>query len=131
MVTAARETAFVLSDLASNAFAYGLALQSDGKIVAVGQIYDLNSSEYDFALVRYNADGTLDTSFDESGVTGDGKVIVEFGGHRDVAYDVVIQPDGKIVAAGSGGDGGDFAVAQAQCQWYARWHVWQHRPGAH
>ncbi|MEQ1643028.1 MAG: LamG-like jellyroll fold domain-containing protein [Pyrinomonadaceae bacterium] len=73
--------------------AYAVAIQSDGKIVAAG--YSSNGQTYDFALVRYNANGSLDTSFD-----GDGIVITPVGISNDVAYSVTIQSDGKIVAAG-------------------------------
>src|SRR5262249_52243490 len=48
----------------------------------------------DFAVARYNPDGTLDTSF-----SGDGKLVTDFGGD-DVARAVAIQDDGKIVVAG-------------------------------
>ncbi len=41
-------------------WAYAVAIQSDGKIVAVGETY--NGSNYDFAVVRYKRDGSLDTS---------------------------------------------------------------------
>ena len=85
--------------------AYDVALQSDGKIVAVG-----HTGGGDFALARYNATGTLDTSF-----SGDGKQITDFGdphyGTDFGAYDVALQPDGKIVAVGRTGDG-DFALAR-------------------
>lgn len=53
------------------------------------------SSGGDFALTRYNTDGSLDTGFD-----GDGKVVTDFGKVDDRAYGVAIQGDGKIVAAG-------------------------------
>jgi len=46
----------------SDAVEYGIAVQSDGKIVAVGQASD-GLGGTDVALVRYNADGSLDTSF--------------------------------------------------------------------
>jgi uncharacterized delta-60 repeat protein len=46
--------------------------QADGKLVVAG--YSWNGSNDDFALVRYNADGSLDTGFD-----GDGKVTTDFG----------------------------------------------------
>ncbi|MFN9436542.1 MAG: delta-60 repeat domain-containing protein, partial [Planctomycetota bacterium] len=65
----------------------------DGKIVVAGYAY--NGSNNDFALVRYNADGTLDTSFG----TG-GKVTTNIGTSTDNSYSVTIQPDGKIVVAG-------------------------------
>ena len=73
-----------------SADAYAAALQSDGKIVAVGR------SGPDFALARYNTGGSLDSSFG----TG-GRVTTDFAGAADVAYAVVIQADGKIVAGGN------------------------------
>ena len=45
----------------------GIALQSDGKIVAVG-----SSDGKVFALARYNTDGSLDTSFDSDGLVTTG-----------------------------------------------------------
>ena len=55
----------------------------------------VNGSNDDFALVRYNTDGSLDTTFD-----GDGKVTTDIGSGHDRAFSVAIQSDGKIVAAG-------------------------------
>jgi uncharacterized delta-60 repeat protein len=52
--------------------AYSVAIQSDGKIVVAGYSYGSNN---DVALVRYNTDGSLDTSFDS-----DGKVTTPIGG---------------------------------------------------
>ncbi|WP_269661337.1 calcium-binding protein [Streptomyces cinnabarinus] len=70
----------------------GLALQSDGRIVAAGGD----------SLARYHTNGSLDTGFD-----GDGKVVVSGG----AAWDLALQPaDGRIVLAGSNGAGGNFAV---------------------
>jgi uncharacterized delta-60 repeat protein len=85
--------------------AFGVAIQSDGKIVAAGS----GSDGFGFALARYNPDGSLDTSF---GV--DGKVTTDFGGGvvGGGASAVAIQPDGKIVVAGGGGAGFDFALAR-------------------
>ena len=54
----------------------------------------------DFALARYNPNGSLDTSF-----SGDGKRSTGFGGD-DAANAVALQADGKIVAAGRGAGGG-------------------------
>src|SRR6266540_3496 len=71
----------------------GIALQPDGKIVTAG--FDKNATEFEFALARYNADGSLDTSFG----TG-GKVTTDFGSGIDVAWAVAVQPDGKIVVVG-------------------------------
>jgi uncharacterized delta-60 repeat protein len=87
--------------------AYGIVQQMDGKIVAVG-FADTNASS-DFALVRYNTNGSLDSTFDN-----DGKVITDFGSSSAFLRSVAIQPDGKIVAGGgvywSGTD--DFILAK-------------------
>ena len=80
--------------------ALAVAIQGDGKIVAAG--YARVSSSIDFALVRYNTDGSPDTSFGTSGI-----VITPVGtGGAAWAYGVAIQSDGKIVAAGYGVDSG-------------------------
>ncbi len=83
-----------------------VAIQSDGKIVAVGYA---PSTTYDFVVVRYTASGTLDTDFGGGGI-----VTTPIGSGNDYARSVVIQPDGKIVVAGSAyGDSDlDFAVAR-------------------
>jgi uncharacterized delta-60 repeat protein len=73
--------------------AYAVALQRDGKIVAAGRKHD-DDYDYDFALARYNTNGSLDKTFD-----GDGKLTTGLG-ENDIALDVAIQPDGRIVAAG-------------------------------
>ena len=85
-------------------FASGVALQGDGKIVAVGPVF--RGGRDDFALARYNANGSPDTSF-----SGDGKQTTGFSQASDFASDVALQADGKIVAVGSSG-GGEFAVAR-------------------
>jgi uncharacterized delta-60 repeat protein len=78
--------------------AYAMAIQSDGKMVVAG------SNGSDFAVARYNTDGTLDTTFDS-----DGKQTTDMGG-MDMAYSVSIQSDGKIVVAGK--NNSDFAIAR-------------------
>lgn len=79
---------------------YAVAVQPNGKIVAAGAAFRSlqsgASSGSDFALARYNINGSLDTSFG-----GAGKVTKDIAGGEDYAYAVVVQPDGKIVAAGS------------------------------
>ncbi|MFD9353417.1 calcium-binding protein [Streptomyces sp. NPDC060031] len=86
--------------------AYGMALQQNGKIVLAGRADDPNSSEAnDFGLARFNPNGTVDTGFG-----GDGFVVTGFGDF-DEARGVLVQPDGKIVAAGYGA-GFAFAVAR-------------------
>lgn len=86
--------------------AQGVALQSDGKIVAAG--YAVGSSGY-FALARYETNGALDTSFGSLG-----KVITDFGpGNLGEAFSVAVQPDGRIVVAGAFDNGNVyFALAR-------------------
>lgn len=72
------------------------AIQPDGKIVAVGTDGLAESEDTpDFAVVRYNTNGSLDETFDT-----DGKLITDFANGDDGASSVVIQADGKIVVAG-------------------------------
>src|SRR5437667_3275138 len=78
--------------------AFALVLLPDGKLVAAG--YTSSASNTAFALVRYNADGSLDPSFG----TG-GKVSTSIGSIDDEAVALVLQPDGKLVAAGYAFDG--------------------------
>jgi len=87
--------------------ASALAIQSDGKIVAGGSA-DAPSSSSDFALARFNADGSLDTSF---GTNGSGLVIADNGVFDEVRA-VAIQPNGRITAAGYSGNTSlkDFAL---------------------
>ncbi len=76
--------------------ARAVALQPDGKIVTAGFVRNLGpGSNENFALARYNSNGSLDISFD-----GDGKVTTDFLGFPDRAEAIAIQPDGKIVVAG-------------------------------
>jgi uncharacterized delta-60 repeat protein len=85
--------------------AWALALQSDGKIIAAGYAYTGVSS--DFALVRLNSDGSLDSSFD-----GDGKLMTDYAGANSFAYGVAVLGDGRIAAAGEvETNSGDVAVA--------------------
>ena len=70
-----------------------VVLQPDGKIVAAGRAS--GSGGMDFALVRYNANGTLDMTFGDGGM-----VTTDFAANSDWARGLVVQPDGKIVAAG-------------------------------
>ncbi|WP_228282514.1 hypothetical protein [Rubrobacter tropicus] len=91
----------VRTDLFSNNdYAYDVALQTDGKIVVSGQ------SSGDFALSRYNNDGSLDVSFD-----GDGTLVTDFGDYSEGAAGVALQTDGKIVAVGTTGYNA-FALAR-------------------
>ena len=94
-----------------NDAASAVIIQPDGKIV-VGGYSNIFTSDDDFALVRYNADGSLDNSF-----SGDGKLTTDFGSNRDRGNALLIQPDGKIVQIGVAGftatiDNSNIAVAR-------------------
>jgi uncharacterized delta-60 repeat protein len=82
-------------------YAFDVLLQPDGKIVAAGTDFvafspSEQSSDTDFALARYNANGTLDSTFGTNG-----RIVTDFAGFNDDAFSVLIQPDGKLVAFGS------------------------------
>ena len=81
----------------------GLAIQTDGKILAAGY------SSGDFLVLRYHSNGSLDISFGNGGF-----VITDFGDGSDYGRAIAIQADGKIVVAGSAyaGADNDFAVAR-------------------
>lgn len=87
--------------------ANAIFIQNDGKILAAGSSF--NGSNNDFALVRYNPDGSLDNTFDT-----DGKVTTPIGTSSEAVNSVVVTPDGKIVAAGHAGTStnADFALAR-------------------
>lgn len=92
----------------SDDVARAIALQADGKILVGG--YRYASSNHDFALVRYNPDGSLDTDFG----TG-GKVTTSFGTANDVGTGLAVQSDSKIILGGyyrSASNGDDFAIAR-------------------
>jgi uncharacterized delta-60 repeat protein len=90
---------FVTTDVAGRGDgANAVAVQSDGKIVAAG-FAQTSPIDFDFALARYNPDGTLDHSFG-----GDGIVTTDLGNENEAANAVAIQPDGKIVAVGDSGE---------------------------
>lgn len=90
--------------------AFAVTIQADQKILVGGQ--SANGADSDFALVRYEADGSLDTSF---GINGDGIVTTGFSpGSDDGAFAIALQSDGKILLAGftANGGGEDFALAR-------------------
>ena len=86
--------------------ANSVALQSDGKIVVAGDT--LAPGNNNFAVARYNANGTLDTTFNATG-----KATADFS-KFDYGRSVAVQSDGKIVVAGNtaNGDSRIFAVAR-------------------
>jgi uncharacterized delta-60 repeat protein len=92
-------------DVFSYDIAKAVAVQPDGKIVAVGETED------NFGIARYNTDGSLDSSF-----SGDGLRSIDIDKKQDFSEAVALQADGKIVVGGSAFTAAtgsrDFAVAR-------------------
>ena len=91
----------------SNDYSEGVAVQPDGKIVVSGYYYE--GANLKAVILRYNTDGSLDTSFD-----GDGKRIVDFTTSEDMFRDVQIQSDGKIVICGKTWNGRNYDALLAR-----------------
>ncbi len=90
--------------------AYGVVEQVDNKIVVVGWAnWDGGAANVDFALTRYNADGSLDGGFGAGG-----KVTTAVGAGNDWIDSVALQPNGKIVAGGYSHNGSDDDFAAAR-----------------
>ena len=83
---------------AGNDIGSGIAVQSDDKIVVVGTS-DSGSGNSEFAVTRFNVDGSLDTSFN-----GDGLVTASFLAGNDLGSGIGVQSDGKIVVVGTSDD---------------------------
>jgi len=100
---------------------YAMTLQPDGKVVLAGFcVVDVATNTQAFCLVRYHGGnvagspgGTLDTTFN-----GNGTVVTGIAGVSDIAKAIAVQPDGKIIAAGTCYTGNfmvprtDFCVAR-------------------
>ncbi len=82
------------TDFGESDVAGAIVIQSDLKIVVVGSSVPANSDSQ-FAIARYNPDGTLDASFDQ-----DGKLLTNLGAGYDYAAGVALQTDGKILVVG-------------------------------
>ena len=89
----------VTSDFGQSEAGNDVAIQRDGKILVVGK------SVSNFLLVRYNSNGTLDTTFGDAG-----KVISNFGGGSASGIGIAVQPDGRILATGA--KDGDAVLAR-------------------
>jgi uncharacterized delta-60 repeat protein len=98
-----------ITDFGALGEVHGLAIDAGGRIVAVGGTFSINGGATwgkAFIAARYNADGSLDTSF------GGGKVSTGFAGdlYGAAANDVVVQSDGKVVSVGWIGRGNSRAT---------------------
>jgi uncharacterized delta-60 repeat protein len=86
--------------------AFAVAVQPDGKIIVAG--YARIAGDDDFAMARFNTDGTYDATFG----TG-GKVTTSFSANDEQAFALLLQPDGNIILAGNTYNGTyDFAMAR-------------------
>jgi uncharacterized delta-60 repeat protein len=92
------------------------ALQSDGKILVAGAISTADGTTSEFGLMRFNTNGTLDSTFGTGGKVTTNFVGVQLGGVYNPATAVVIQPDGRILVGGSASEcakcGTDTALAR-------------------
>ena len=90
-------TGIVVTDFGAEESTANLVIQASGKIIVAGTTSSAGSS--DFLLVRYNSDGSLDTSFGSNG-----KLVTDFGNSAEAATGIVQQPDGKVIVSGTSGD---------------------------
>ena len=99
-------TGYTTTDfITSDEYGYSVDIQSNGKIVVVGE------SASKISLARYSSSGALDATFGAGG-----KVTTAIGVYSAIGYSVKIQIDGKIVVAGgamnSAGTNWDFAIVR-------------------
>jgi len=86
---------------------YSMVIQPDGKILLSG--VTSNGTTLDFAIARYNTNGSLDNTFDT-----DGTVSTDFFGDNDFGYSIALQIDDKILVGGQckNGTNQDFGLAR-------------------
>lgn len=87
-------------------WAEAVAIQPDGKIVLAGHI---GGSSDSMVVVRLKPDGARDTTF-----SGDGVATIDFGRGLDVAVDLALRPDGRMVVAGIAGGGNSRRIGVAR-----------------
>ena len=102
---------YVTTTIGTSAGVQSVAIQSDSKIVVAGDYVPPVFEEVDFLTLRYNQDGSLDTSF-----SGDGKLVVNLSTYGTIIHDLAFQSDDKIVVAASSYDDNEpayrFTVAR-------------------
>jgi uncharacterized delta-60 repeat protein len=101
-------TGIVTTPVGTNSEGMSAAIQGDGKIVVAG--LSETGGNHDFAIVRYNSNGSLDTTFNGAGI-----VTTDISAGFDEAHTIAIQPNRKIVVAGVSNFGmstGDFTIVR-------------------
>ena len=84
-----------------------IILQPDGKLIVGLDTFD--GSHYHFLLTRFNSNGSPDTTFGTNG-----EITTAFGNFDDHLHAIVLQPDSKIIAAGSTSNGTNTGIALAR-----------------
>ena len=87
-----------------NGQAAAVKLQSDGKILIAGNTYS-QATDFDWGMMRFNSQGSLDSTFN-----GNGKKVYTITSDYDVANDLAIQSDGKVLMGGLSGGGGTISI---------------------
>jgi len=87
---------------------YAMLLQPDGKIVVAGSA-EPNETDFDFAIARLDADGSIDETFGNGGST-----VLDLGGSDDIATGVALVEDGRVVVAGYSNANTDYDFAFAR-----------------
>jgi uncharacterized delta-60 repeat protein len=99
----------VTTNFGADAFGSSVVLQPNGNIVVTGY-FDAGRRNHDFVLARYDKHGTLDATFGNNG-----KVITDlFGASDDISNALLLQADGKLVAAGRTGQYPNFKFGLAR-----------------
>lgn len=83
---------YTTKDFGKDDIAFSIDVQNDGKILICGFAENLN---WDFAISRFNPDGSIDSTFGERGST-----VLNIGSYNDVAFSIKAQQDGKIIVCG-------------------------------
>jgi uncharacterized delta-60 repeat protein len=108
-----RGIAVAAFDQGSFSTGFSLALMPDGRIVVCGEDVSSDGSFDRFGVARFNPNGTLDTTFGGKGTVTTEFFAVPQPGVREAAFAVVVQSDGKIVAAGSTSQTGKAPIQTA------------------
>ncbi len=93
-------TAKINGNIGLGSVIYAMDILPDGKIICSGGFYEINNTFDNFCTVKYNSNGTIDTTFGNNGMV---LTAVDTGG--DVINTQIIQPDGKILLSGYASDG--------------------------